>query len=483
VTDEADAPTTQATARESEERLRPEARASYLTAEERAALGREARATVRRADLASYEPPAGRRDPVDILIEQGAARQQDLLPIRYGRMSLSPFAFLRGSAAVMAGDLAASPVTGLRVQAVGDAHLANFGIFATPERRLVFDVNDFDETLPAPWEWDVKRLAASVVVAAEDVGAGRAVAAAAARRVAQSYRTSMRGFADARTLDVWYAHVDMDEWIRTKGRQSRLAQNEKMLARARTRTSLQVVGKLTEEVDGELRFKNLAPLVTPLRDLFAGAEAERVRGMLRRGFAGYRKSLAPERRLLLDRFRGVDIARKVVGVGSVGTRCLISLFVGRDRHDPLVLQLKEATTSVLEPYAGKSAYRHHGARVVHGQRLVQVASDVFLGWCTLDHEDQHYYWRQLKDMKASIEIEALDARGFDRYVEACGWCLARAHARSGDPVAIAAYLGEGAGFDKAIAAFAAAYADQTKADWEALKAAIADGHLQAVAGV
>jgi len=453
------------------------------TPEERAAVGREARAAVSRADLAAHEPPADRRDPVAILIAQGEDRQQDLLPIRYGRMSLSPFAFLRGAAAVMASDLAASSVTGMRVQAIGDAHLSNFGIFATPERKLVFDVNDFDETLPAPWEWDVKRLAASVVVAAEDNGADRATATAAARRTAQSYRAAMRGFAADRTLDVWYSHVDMDVWIRTQGRKSRLAQNEKMLQKIRTRTSLQVVGKLAEEVDGELRFKSAPPLVTPLRDLFEGDEAERIRDMVRRGFEGYRKSLAPEVRLLLDRFRGVDIARKVVGVGSVGTRCLIALFVGRDREDPLVLQLKEATTSVLEPYAGRGGYRHQGARVVHGQRLVQVASDVFLGWCTLEKEGQHYYWRQLKDMKGSIEIAMLDAKGFDRYIDGCAWCLARAHARSGDPVAIAAYLGGGTAFDKAIAAFAAAYADQTKEDWEALKAAIADGRVPALAGV
>jgi uncharacterized protein (DUF2252 family) len=454
-----------------------------LAPEEREALGREARARVSRADLAAYEPPADRRDPVEILVAQGVLRQQDLLPIRYGRMSLSAFTFLRGAAAVMAADLGPSPVTGLRVQAIGDAHLSNFGIFATPERKLVFDVNDFDETLPAPWEWDVKRLAASVVVAAEDMGADRPTATAAGRRAAQSYREAMRGFAADRTLDVWYAHVDMDEWVRTQGRKTRQAQNETMLQKIRTRTSLQVAGKLVEEVDGELRFKSLPPLVTPLRDLFDGDEAERVRTTVKQGFAGYRKSLAPERRLLLDRFRGVDAALKVVGVGSVGTRCLIALFIGRDTLDPLVLQLKEATASVLEPYAGRSVHRHHGARVVHGQRLVHVASDVFLGWCTLADSDQHYYWRQLKDMKGSIELGSLDAKGFGRYIDGCAWCLARAHARSGDPIAIAAYLGGGTAFDKAIGAFAAAYADQTKADWEALKAAIADGRVQALAGV
>jgi uncharacterized protein (DUF2252 family) len=450
-----------------------------LTPQERAAVGREARAAVSRADLAAYVPPIGRRDPVDILVAQGADRQQDLLPIRYGRMSLSAFAFLRGAAAVMAADLAASPVTGLRVQAIGDAHLSNFGIFATPERRLVFDVNDFDETLPGPWEWDVKRLVASVAVAAEDGGADRAAATAASRNAAAAYAAAMRGFAADKTLDVWYAHLDVEDWLRTKGRKSRQAQYEKALARIRSRTSSHAVSKLTEVVDGELRFRDQSPLVTPLRHLFAVDEADAVRDRLRRGFAGYRKSLAPERRALLDAFRVVDMARKVVGVGSVGTRCHIALFRGRFDDDYLVLQFKEATASVLEPYAGASRYRQHGARVVHGQRLVQVASDVFLGWTTLAQEGRHFYWRQLKDMKGSIELGLLDAKAFDRYVGLCAWCLARAHARSGDPIAVAAYIGGGTAFEKALAAFAAAYADQTKADWEALKAAISDGRVPA----
>ena len=464
-------------------RLTPDERAGRVTPEERAALGREARAAVSRADLAAYEPATGRRDPVEILVAQGAKRQQDLLPIRYGRMSLSPFTLLRGAAAVMAADLAASPVTGLRVQAIGDAHLSNFGIFATPERRLVFDINDFDETLPAPWEWDVKRLVASVVVAAEDGGADRAAAVALARRTAVAYRTSMRRFAKDKTLDVWYAHLDVDEWVRTRGRRSRRAENEKQLQRIRARTSTHAVGKLSEVVDGRLRFRSQPPIVVPMRDLVSDDEAEAVKDSLRRGFAGYRASLAPERRVLLDGFHVVDVARKVVGVGSVGTRCLIALFRGRFDDDYLVLQFKEATASVLEPFAGPSRYRHHGARVVHGQRLVQVASDVFLGWTALVEEGHHFYWRQLKDMKGSMELGLMDAKAFGRYVDVCAWCLARAHARSGDPIAIAGYLGTSPAFDKAIAAFAAAYADQTKQDWEALKAAIADGRVPALAGV
>ena len=454
----------------------------HLSAEERAAVGRAARATAPRAALAEHAPSA-RRDPVAILVDQAASRQQDLLPIRYGRMAASPFAFLRGAAAVMAADFAASPVSGLRVQAIGDAHISNFGVFASPDRRLVFDINDFDETLPGPWEWDVKRLVASVVVAAGENGADEAAAAAAAQRAAAAYRVSMRRFADDATLDVWYAHLDVEDIAASSARPKDRARLDKMVSKIRSRTSRQVVGKLAEVVDGELLFRSLPPLVTPLHELVgSAADAEAVREAVTTGFAAYRASLAPERRLLLDRFRIVDIARKVVGVGSVGTRCFIVLLVGRDTDDPLVLQFKEADRSVLEPYAGRSVYRHRGARVVNGQRLVQLESDLFLGWSSLP-DDQHFYWRQLKDMKASAEIGMLGAKAFTQYVDACSWCLANAHARSGDPIAIAAYLGAGTSFDKAIAAFATAYAVQTTADWEALKQAIADGMLEAQAGV
>ena len=454
----------------------------HPSAGERAASGRAARKTVPRSALAAHAQAPG-RDPLAILVAQGTYRQQDLLPIRYGRMAASPFAFLRGAAAVMAADFDGAPVSGLRVQAIGDAHISNFGVFASPNRRLVFDVNDFDETLPGPWEWDVKRLAASVVVAAGDNGADAATAAASAQRAAAAYRVSMSRFAAADTLDVWYAHLDVEDFVATAAKPKDRAKLDKMVNRIRSRTSRQVVGKLAEVVDGELRFKSQPPLVTPLAELVGSdADAEAVREAVTTGFAAYRASLAPERRLLLDRFRIVDIARKVVGVGSVGTRCFIVLLVGRDTDDPLVLQFKEADRSVLEPYAGRSAYRHRGARVVNGQRLVQLESDLFLGWNSLP-DDQHLYWRQLKDMKASAEIGMLDAKSFTQYVDACSWCLANAHARSGDPIAIAAYLGAGTGFDKAIAAFATAYAEQTTADWEALKTAIADGKVEAQAGV
>ena len=451
----------------------------HLSVKERAALGRAARATAPRASLAAHTPPT-KRDPVAVLTEQAAKRQQDLLPIRYGRMAASPFAFLRGAAAVMAADLAASPVSGLRVQAIGDAHISNFGVFASPERRLMFDVNDFDETLPGPWEWDVKRLVASTAVAAGEIGADEAAAKAAARRAAAAYRISMRALRRGRpTLDVWYAHLDVEDLALTAGKTRSRARIEKQLRKIRSRSSRQVVGKLAEVAGGELRFKSMPPLVVPLRDLVKAGDEEHVREVITAGFLAYRDSLAPERRLLLDRFRVVDIARKVVGVGSVGTRCFIVLLVGRDGDDPLVLQFKEAERSVLEPYAGRSVYRHRGARVVHGQRLVQLESDLFLGWNSLAEVDQHYYWRQLKDMKASAEIGLLGAKEFARYVDACAWCLANAHARSGDPVALAAYLGGGASFDKAMAEFATAYAAQTVEDWEALKTAIADGGLEA----
>jgi uncharacterized protein (DUF2252 family) len=440
--------------------------------------GKAARAVASRSDLAAYEPPADRREPMEILVEQGADRQEDLLPIRYGRMAASPFAFLRGAAAVMAADLAPSPVTGLRVQAIGDAHVSNFGVFATPERRIIFDVNDFDETLPAPWEWDVKRLVASVAVAAQENGSGRKASAAAAERGAAAYRAAMRDLAAKPTLQTWYAHLDVADLVQKEASRKRRGRDEKALDKIRLRTSAQVAGKLSERVDGKLRFKSLPPLVSPLRDLVTGDQADQARELILRAYSGYRSSLAPERRRLLDRFHLVDVARKVVGVGSVGTRCLVGLLVGHSVDDVLVLQFKEAGRSVLEPYAGRSQYRQNGARIVNGQRLVQVASDVFLGWNALA-EGRHYYWRQLRDMKASAEIATLGQKQFDAYVRACAWCLAHAHARSGDPIAIAAYLGAGGTFDAAMGAFAAAYADQTKADWKALKHAIGAGDVTA----
>jgi uncharacterized protein (DUF2252 family) len=455
---------------------------AHSTPDERATRGRAARKAAPRSLLAAHAPDPA-RDPLAVLAQQDAGRQQDLVPIRYGRMAASPFAFLRGAAAVMAADLAGSPVTGLRVQAVGDAHISNFGVFASPDRRLVFDVNDFDETLPAPWEWDVKRLVASVAVAGLENGMTRKTAAAAANRAAAAYRVSMGRFAASTTLDVWYAHLDVEDLAAATATAKQQAKAQKLLARIRGRTSAQVVGKLTEVVDGELRFRSLPPLVTPLRELVGGDDAELAAQSVKAGYRAYRASLAPEHRLLVDRFRMVDIARKVVGVGSVGSRCFIALLLGRDQDDALVLQFKEAGPSVLEASAGRSAYRHHGARVVQGQRVIQLESDIFLGWTSLPGSDAHYYWRQLKDMKASAEISLLRAREFVGYVDACSWCLANAHARSGDPVAIAAYLGQSGAFDRAMEAFALAYSDQTQADWRELTRAIADGRIEAAPGV
>ena len=414
-------------------------------------------------------------------MEQAATRQQDLLPIRYGRMAASPFAFLRGAAAVMAADLAASPVSGLRVQVIGDAHISNFGVFASPERRLVFDVNDFDETLPAPWEWDVKRLVASVAVAARGErrgqGGGQAAAAAPPPPTAGRCTTSPR----KTTLDVWYAHLDVADIVQQRPVEAPRPDREgaaqdppphqppggRQAHRARGRQAA-----LQEPAAAR------GPAARPRR---GGRRGSGARGHPA-GFLAYRDSLAPERRLLLDRFRLVDVARKVVGVGSVGTRCFVVLLVGRDDDDPLVLQFKEATRSVLEPYAGRSDYRHRGARVVHGQRLVQLDSDVFLGWNALAEVDQHYYWRQLRDMKASAEIAMLGPRSSPA-------TSTPAPGASRTPTPVPAIpspsppTSAGASFDKAMAAFATAYAAQTRDDWEALKTAIADGRVTAISDV
>ena len=417
-------------------------------------------------------------------MEQGADRQQDLLPIRYGRMAASPFAFLRGAAAVMAADLAPSPVTGLRVQAIGDAHISNFGVFATPERRLVFDVNDFDETLPAPWEWDVKRLVASVAVAAAGERRrtqGRGGGGRARRRRLPHGHARLRRQAHARDV----VRAPRRGRPRAAGglAASAVAATRRRSTRSAGARAPRSSASSTERVDGKLRFKSLPPLVSPLRDLVGEDDADQVRELILRAFAGYRTSLAPERRQLLDRFHLVDVARKVVGVGSVGTRCLVGLFVGHSDDDVLVLQFKEAgraRCSSRTPGAASTGRTAPASST--GSALVQVASDVFLGWNALA-EGRHYYWRQLRDMKASAEIATLGQKQFDAYVRACAWCLAHAHARSGDPIAIAAYLGAGDAFDEAMGAFAAAYADQTKADWKALKQAISAGDVMARADI
>ncbi len=440
------------------------------TPEERRKRGRALRTASPRSSHV-WQPGDDRPDPVTILEQQAADRLPELLPIRYARMAASPFAFLRGAAAVMARDIATVTPTGLRVQLCGDAHLSNFGMFASPERRLVFDLNDFDETLPGPFEYDVKRLVASVAVAARGNGESPRAAAETARAAARRYREAMLAFAQMRHLDVWYAHADVDAVLATQA--SIAKRTEKNIAKARTRTSLQAFAKLTETVDGQVRFRDDPPLVQHL-EMFEDVE------MVKKLLHEYRDTLSDERRVLADRYEFVDIALKVVGVGSVGTRAFIVLHLGRDENDPLILQVKEAVTSVLEPYTGRSRYRQQGKRVVVGQRLMQAVSDIFLGWIR-GPLGREFYVRQLRDMKGSAQIETASLSELTLYAELCGWVLARAHARSGDAAGISGYLGGGEAFDKAMRDWAHAYADQTERDHEALVAAIDAGRLEAAA--
>ena len=462
-----------------------------LTPAESAARGRTARAEVPRERHAMFDPPADRPDPISLLEEQAKSRVPELVPVRYGRMMVSPFTYFRGAALPMASDLAATPVSGLAVQACGDAHLSNFGLFGSAERRLMFDVNDFDETLPGPWEWDVKRLAASLEVAARGNGftdkQRREIVAASVAR----YRQAMRSFAGMTNLNVWYAHMDMDQMRARFDAQLRPQQRkavDKGLAKARTRDSMEEVAKLTRVVDGQLRIIADPPLLVPLADLTPkqtdrAAMAEQFVGLI----STYRRTLETDRRFLLEQFRFADMARKVVGVGSVGTRCWIVLMLGRDDSDPLFLQVKEAEASVLSRFVGASKYANQGQRVVAGQRLMQASSDIFLGWqrveAGLDGRQRDFYVRQLRDWKFSVDIETMVPRGMRMYGEVCGWTLARAHARSGDRIAIAAYLGGSDVFDRAIGEFAAAYADQNERDHSSLVAAITSGRITAEPGL
>jgi uncharacterized protein (DUF2252 family) len=458
-----------------------------LTPAESAARGKTARAEVPRDSHAMFDSPPDRPDPIGLLEEQGKSRVPELVPVRYGRMMVSPFTFFRGAALPMASDLAATPVSGLAVQACGDAHLSNFGLFGSAERRLVFDVNDFDETLPGPWEWDVKRLAASLEVAARGNGfAGKQRREIVAATVAR-YRQAMRSFAEMTNLKVWYAHMDMEQMLPQFDTQLRPQQRkvvDKGLAKARTRDSMEELAKLCCVVDGQPRIIANPPLLVPIEDLIPdqtdrAALEEQLSGLL----AKYRRTLETDRRFLLDQFRFVDLARKVVGVGSVGTRCWIALMLGRDDADPLFLQVKEAEASVLSRFVGASKYANQGQRVVAGQRLMQASSDIFLGWqrteAGLDGQQRDFYVRQLRDWKFSVDIETMVPRGMRLYGELCGWTLARAHARSGDRIAIAAYLGGSDVFDRAITEFAAAYADQNERDHKSLVAAVASGRIAA----
>ncbi|HEX6665122.1 MAG TPA: DUF2252 domain-containing protein [Solirubrobacterales bacterium] len=454
-----------------------------MDAAERSSLGKAARTGAPRSSHGSWEPAPDREDPVAILERQAESRVQELVPIRYGRMAASAFAFYRGAAAVMAADLSRTPVSGLRVQVCGDAHLSNFGAFAAPDRRLVFDLNDFDESLPGPWEWDVKRLAASFEIAARESGFKRKQRSGAVLRTVRAYREAMRDFASQRNLEVWYARLDIERAMAEVEADDpdSVARLRRGVVKAKGKDSLRALERLTETVDGELRFRSEPPLLVPGDDLVPAADGRDVADALEEVLAAYRESLAPDRQHLLDGYRFRQIARKVVGVGSVGTRAWVVLFSGADDEDPLFLQAKEAEASVLEPYAGASRYRNHGRRVVEGQRLMQAASDIFLGWCPAVGLEgrRDFYVRQLWDWKRSAEVERLSPQGLETYARICGWTLARAHARSGDRVAIAAYLGGGDSFDSAIADFSAAYADQNERDHAALQEAIDSGRLEA----
>ena len=468
----------------------------HLTSEERVKAGREARNRAPRSSQAEFSPGTGRPDPVALLERQATTRVPELVPIRYGRMLVSPFTFFRGAALVMASDLASTPRSGLKTQICGDAHLSNFGLFASPERALMFDVNDFDETLPGPWEWDVKRLAASAVIAARDREFTAKEARTAALEVGASYRHEMASLAEMATLDVWYSHIDVAALLAeleatagatgSKADKRMAARTSKIMTKARTRDSLQALSKLTTIVNGQLRIVSDPPLIVPVEELFPQLESDALRESFHGLVRGYRQSLQTDRRHLLEEFEFLQIARKVVGVGSVGTRAWVLLLVGRDSNDPLFLQAKEAEASVLEEFVGKSGYANHGERVVAGQHLMQAASDIFLGWQQVEGPDgvnRDFYVRQLRDWKGSFEIEDSIPQGLTKYVGVCGQALARAHARSGDRIAIASYLGNGPTFERAIADFAEAYADQNERDFDALRQAAATGRIKVESGL
>ena len=456
--------------------------------EERAAAGRAARERAPRSSHGEWVPAAERPDPADLLERQASSRVGRLVPLRYGRMLVSPFAFYRGAAAVMAADLAGTPASGLETQLCGDAHLSNFGGFASPERRLVFDLNDFDETLPGPWEWDVKRLVASFSLAARDRGCSDRDRERIVEAAAREYRETMRRLAAMGNLASWYQQLDVDSIAARWGSEAGKAQRrrfERGVAKARAKDSDRAFAKLTETVDGEPRIVSNPPLIVRAADLAEeeapGVDVESVvLGVL----SDYRDSLDVEHQVMLDGYRLVDVAFKVVGVGSVGTRAWIALMMGRDEGDPLFLQIKEAQRSVLEPYAAPSRFDLQGERVVHGQRLMQATSDIMLGWVRaegVDGAQRDFYVRQLWDWKASAQVEAMDGRGLTAYAEICGMTLAHAHARGGDRIAIAAYLGKGEAFDRAMVAFAEAYADQSERDYAALQAAVDSGRIEAEA--
>jgi len=469
-------------------RAKPKA-VEHPTPAQRAARGKEARATAPRSVHGEWAPAADRFDPVELLEEQSASRVPELVPVRYGRMLVSPFTFFRGAAYPMAADLAGAPRTGLQVQLCGDAHLSNFGAFSAPDRRLVFSINDFDETLPGPFEWDVKRLVASFAVAGRDRGFDARRRDSINRAAVRAYREAITAFAGMSNLDLWYARIDVEQvaaFTAQRAGKKRREQFERNMAKARSKDSMMAFGKLTTLVDGERRIVSDPPLIVPVEEVASGVDRAELETAVRDIIRSYRRTLSPDRRRLLERYRYVHAARKVVGVGSVGSRAWIVLMLGRDDTDPLFLQAKEARASVLEPFLGKSTFAKHGQRVVEGQRLIQAASDILLGWIRVNGVDgvsRDFYIRQLWDGKGSALVETMNPRALEVYAELCGHTLAKAHARSGDGIAIAGYLGSGDSFDRALASFAETYADQNERDYDALKEAARTGRIAVEAGL
>jgi uncharacterized protein (DUF2252 family) len=472
-----------------ERRYQINVKVPHLTPKERSARGKAAREDAPRSSHAVFEPPPSGRDPVALLEQQAETRVPDLVPIRHGRMMASAFAFYRGAALVQAADLATTPACGLRVQLCGDAHLSNFGVFASPERSMIFDLNDFDETLPGPFEWDVKRLAGSVAVAGRENGFSNKERATTVLATVGGYRRAMIDFAAQQNLDVWYAHVNVERELERLIAQLDAAtrrRTQRNLAKIRTKDNLDAFNKLTEVVKGNRRIVSNPPLVVPMEELVSAAEFEKMIARIQTILRGYRRTLQSDRRHLLEQFELVQVARKVVGVGSVGTRAWILLLFGRDGGDPLFLQAKEAEASVLERFVGVSEYTNHGQRVVAGQHLMQAVSDIFLGWDRvegIDGKRRDFYVRQLRDWKGSADIEHMTPASMAAYGGLCGWTLARAHARSGDRIAIASYLGKTDAFDRAVTEFAERYADQNERDLNSLQAAVKAGRVSAVTGL
>jgi uncharacterized protein (DUF2252 family) len=461
----------------------------HLSVAERVARGKAARQEVPRSSHAGFTPGGSRPDPVALLESQAASRVPELVPIRYGRMLVSPFTFYRGAALIMASDLAGTPRSGMTTQLCGDAHLMNFGAFGSPERRLVFGLNDFDETFPGPWEWDVKRLAASFAIAGRDNGYTGKERKTVLLSVVDGYRAAMHEFAAMTNLAVWYAHIDVEDIlkeVRSRAGSSARKQTQATVAKARTRDSMSALEKLSHVVDGERRIISDPPLVQPIEELVEGQEHEELMEWVRRLLRGYRMTLQSDRRHLLEDFRLAHVARKVVGVGSVGTRAWILLLFGRDDNDPLFLQAKEAQPSVLQEFIGPSRHKSNAERVVHGQHLMQANSDIFLGWQRVHAPDdvpRDFYVRQLRDWKGAVAVETLKPSGMGFYGQICGRTLARAHARSGDRVAIASYLGSSDTFARALVEFAETYADQNERDYDALVVAERDGRVEAERGL